>query len=101
MQANQPVCTVTRLLMKTPISDPMAGADAAHAEECEPGSAEMPSVSPKQAKFMRAVAHGFKPDKGGPSVAVAKEFMHADERAHKRAHKTREGRADHKREMDD
>jgi hypothetical protein len=32
---------------------------------------------------------------------VAKEFMHADERAHKRAHKSREGRADHKREMDD
>ena len=61
----------------------------------------MPSKSPAQAKLMRAVAHGFKPTSGGPPVAVAKEFMHADERAHKRAHKTREGRADHKREMDE
>lgn len=61
----------------------------------------MSSVSPKQAKFMRAVAHGFKPSNGkGPSVAVAKDFMHADERAHKKAHKTREGRADRKRELD-
>lgn len=51
---------------------------------------------------MRAVAHGMKPQNGkGPSVAVAKEFFHADERAHKRAHKTKEGRADHKREMSD
>ena len=98
MQVNNPAYTVTRLLMRTPIPDPTAGADAAHAEECEPGNT-MPSVSPKQAKLMRAVAHGFKPDRGGPSVAVAKEFMHADER--KNAHKTREGRADHKREMDE
>ena len=59
----------------------------------------MPSKSPAQAKLMRAVAHGFKPTGGGPPVAVAKEFMHADERKH--AHKTREGRADHKREMDE
>jgi hypothetical protein len=46
---------------------------------------------------MRAVAHGFKPTGGGPPVAVAKEFMHADER--KTAHKTKEGRADRKRDM--
>jgi hypothetical protein len=46
---------------------------------------------------MRATAHGWKKPGGGPSVAVAKEFMHADER--KNAHKTKEGRADHKREM--
>jgi len=40
----------------------------------------VPSASPKQAKFMRAVAHGMKPRSGhGPSVAVAKEFEHADE----------------------
>jgi len=57
----------------------------------------MPSKSPAQAKLMRAVAHGFKPSSGGPPVKVAKEFMHADER--KSAHKTKEGRADRKREM--
>jgi hypothetical protein len=40
----------------------------------------MPSVSPKQAKLMRAAAHGWvKPGGGGPSVAVAKEFVRADE----------------------
>ena len=38
----------------------------------------MPSKTPKQAKFMRAVAHGFKPDKKGPPVSVAKEFVKAD-----------------------
>ncbi len=60
----------------------------------------MPSVSPAQARLMRAAAHGWKkPGGGGPSVAVGKEFMHADEKAHKRAHKSAEGRADHKREM--
>jgi hypothetical protein len=49
--------------------------------------------------MMRAVAHGFKMSGGrGPSVEVAKEFMHADER--KKAHKSREGRADRKRELD-
>lgn len=58
----------------------------------------MPSKSPAQAKLMRAVAHGFKPTGGGPPVAVAKEFMHADMK--KSAHKTREGRADRKRELD-
>jgi hypothetical protein len=47
---------------------------------------------------MRAAAHGYKiPGGGGPSVAVGKEFMRADERKH--AHKTKEGRSDHKREM--
>ena len=48
---------------------------------------------------MRAAAHGWKKPGGGPSVAVGKEFMHADEKARKRQHKTSEGRADHKREM--
>jgi hypothetical protein len=57
----------------------------------------MPSKSPAQAKLMRAVAHGFKPSGGGPPVKVAKEFMHADMR--KDAHKTKEGRADRKRDM--
>jgi hypothetical protein len=57
----------------------------------------MPSVSPKQAKFMRAVAHGMKPRSGhGPSVAVAKEFMHADE-ARKPGKRSREQIADRKR----
>ena len=50
---------------------------------------------------MRAVSHGWQPPGRHIDVGVAKEFMHADERAHKRAHKSREGRADHKREMDD
>ena len=38
----------------------------------------MPSSTKKQAKFMRAVAHGFKPDKKAPPVSVAKEFVAAD-----------------------
>ena len=60
----------------------------------------MPSVSPKQAKLMRAVAHGWsKPGGGGPSVSVAKEFMHADERSKKGA-RSKGQRADRKREMD-
>jgi hypothetical protein len=46
---------------------------------------------------MRAVAHGFKPKSGGPPVSVAKEFMHADMK--RDAHKTKEGRADRKRDM--
>jgi len=50
---------------------------------------------------MRAVAHGMKPSSGhGPSVAVAKEFMHADE-AKKKGRRSREQRADHKRATDD
>ena len=58
----------------------------------------MPSKSPAQAKLMRAAAHGWKkPGGGGPSVAVGKEFMRADEKKH--AHKTKEGRADRKRDM--
>lgn len=50
----------------------------------------MPSSSPKQAKFMRAVAHGWKkPGGGGPSPEVAKDFMKADmaEDAMERQHK--------------
>lgn len=39
----------------------------------------MPSKTAKQARFMKAVAHGMKPRGGkGPSVAVAKEFVAAD-----------------------
>jgi hypothetical protein len=61
----------------------------------------MPSVSPAQGRLMRAVAHGWhKPGGGGPSVAVAKEFMHADE-AKKKGRRTREQRADRKRHVDD
>ena len=48
---------------------------------------------------MRAVAHGFKPARGGPPVSVAKEFMHADERASKGA-RSKDQRADRKRDMD-
>jgi len=58
----------------------------------------VPSVSPAQAKLMRAAAHGWKkPGGGGPSVAVGKEFMHADERKSKGS-RTREQRADRARE---
>ena len=40
----------------------------------------MPSSTPKQSRFFRAVAHGFKPDRvEGPPVSVAKEFVAADE----------------------
>lgn len=40
----------------------------------------MPSTSPKQARFMAAVAHGWKPDKvKAPPVSVAREFNAADE----------------------
>ena len=39
----------------------------------------MPSSSPKQARLMAAIAHGWhKPGGGGPSVEVAKEFNQAD-----------------------
>ena len=40
----------------------------------------MPSKTPKQAKFMRAIAHGWTPDrmKSPPSRAVAQEFVEAD-----------------------
>ena len=39
----------------------------------------MPSSSPKQAKLMAAIAHGWKkPGGGGPPVSVAKEFNQAD-----------------------
>jgi hypothetical protein len=49
---------------------------------------------------MRAAAHGWKKPGGGPSVAVAKEFMHADERKSKGA-RSKEQRSDRKREMND
>jgi hypothetical protein len=85
--------------MITPTLDLTAVAGVVRAEESEQGNM-MPSVSPKQAKFMRAVAHGMKPSNGkGPSVAVAKEFMHADERKSKGV-RTRVQREDRKRELD-
>lgn len=59
----------------------------------------MPSKSPAQAKLMRAVAHGWEPSGKHIPMAVGKEFMHADER--KKAHKTRAGRADRKKRLDD
>ncbi len=41
----------------------------------------VPSKSPKQAKLMRAVAHGWKPSRmKGPSRAVAQEFVEADKK---------------------
>lgn len=41
----------------------------------------MPSKSPAQARLMRAVAHGWKPDRiDTPPVDVAKEFAEADRR---------------------
>lgn len=44
----------------------------------------MPSKSKKQAKLMRAVAHGWKPDRfEGPTRAVAQEFVTADKRRSK------------------
>lgn len=39
----------------------------------------MPSTTPKQHRFMAAVAHGMVPRKGGPSQAVARDFLDADE----------------------
>jgi hypothetical protein len=49
---------------------------------------------------MRAAAHGWKkPGGGGPSVAVAKEFVHADE-AKRKGSRTRSQRADRKRDLD-
>ena len=45
----------------------------------------MPSKSARQARFMRAVAHGFKPDRvEGPPVSVAREFVRADQRKKRR-----------------
>jgi hypothetical protein len=39
----------------------------------------MPSKTARQARFMRAVAHGWKPsEKKAPPVSVAKEFVAAD-----------------------
>jgi len=40
----------------------------------------MPSTTDKQHRFMEAIAHGMKPRKNGPSVAVAKEFVAADKK---------------------
>lgn len=44
----------------------------------------MPSKTPKQARFMKAIAHGWKPSgKKGPSKKVAKDFVAADARKKK------------------
>ena len=41
----------------------------------------MPSKTKKQARFMKAVAHGWKPSKTqAPPVNVAKEFVAADKK---------------------
>jgi hypothetical protein len=57
----------------------------------------VPSVSPAQARLMQAVKNGWhKPGGGGPSVAVAKEFVAADQ-AKKKGGRTREQRADRRR----
>lgn len=55
----------------------------------------MPSKSAEQARLMRAVAHGWKkPGGGGPSKAVAQEFVAADKK--KGVHMSEGGRADAK-----
>lgn len=60
----------------------------------------MPSLTPKQARYMKAITHGMEPRNGkGPSISVAKEFVRADEKKH--AHKSKEGRADRKRAMNE
>ena len=42
----------------------------------------MPSKTAKQARFFRAVAHGWRPsDMKAPPIAVARDFMRADEAA--------------------
>lgn len=43
----------------------------------------MPSKSPAQARLMRAVAHGWKPDRVSVPVSVAKEFTEADRKRKK------------------
>jgi hypothetical protein len=61
----------------------------------------VPSSTPRQAKFMRAIAHGMKPTNGkGPGVAVAREFEKADEAKSKGA-RSKEQRADRKSAMND
>jgi hypothetical protein len=61
----------------------------------------MPSKSPAQARLMRAAAHGWKkPGGGGPSVAVGKEFMAADE-AKKKGSRSKMQKADRKRHVDE
>ena len=41
---------------------------------------DMPSKTPKMARLMAAVAHGWKPDRVHVPVSVAKEFNQADKR---------------------
>jgi hypothetical protein len=43
----------------------------------------MPSVSAKQATLMKAVAHGWKPDRVQVPLSVAMEFHQADRRKKK------------------
>lgn len=43
----------------------------------------MPSTTPDQARFMGAVAHGWKPDRvQAPPMKVAQEFNQADKAKH-------------------
>jgi hypothetical protein len=53
----------------------------------------MPSTTKKQAHFMSAVAHGWKPTgEKGPSVKVAKEFHSADKKVGKWEHSGNAGK---------
>lgn len=47
----------------------------------------MPSVTRKQAHFMSAISHGWRPtNKKGPPLSVAREFHDADKRVGKWEH---------------
>ena len=59
----------------------------------------MPSVSPKQAKLMRAVSHGWQPPGRHIDVNVAREFTHAD-MAKAKGKRSRAQRADRKAATD-
>lgn len=53
----------------------------------------MPSSTKKQAHFMSAIAHGWKPTgEKGPSAAVAKEFHTADKKVGKWEHPMKKSR---------
>ena len=49
----------------------------------------MPSKSKAQERFMRAVAHGWRPKSGkAPPIAVAKEFVREDQAKKRKRRKT-------------
>ena len=53
----------------------------------------MPTVSPEQKRLMLAVDHGWKkPGGGGPSRAVAHDFVEADKKAGRTMNKEYQGR---------